>query len=284
MSEAAAIEESTITYDGPEEEVEATEEVAEAPQEEVTEEVAEAPAEEEQETPAPYYPEFDNQQQEFINDRIVAPKIAELRQTQRELEEIKQRLSEREESPAPQAQAPDNGPIVPAMPDIWEENYEQKIQERDQAIMQRAQWEVDQRSESMRAEEQQRLQAEKQMEVIRSKVTDYTKRAEKFGVAEKELEVAGNTVHQIGIDDSITAYVLDHEAGPAITMHLAKNFSDLQAVKEMNPMQAAVFIETKVMPKVSRAQKRVAPPEPTEQLKGSGVAAKERGPEGATYE
>jgi len=232
-----------------------------------------------------YYPEFDPRQQEFINDRIVAPKIAELRQTQRDYQELQEKLKQLESRPVEQRGQQDGGPVVPPIPDIWEDNYEEKIAQRDQAIVERSQWQH-QRQESVSQQEREAIRQQEQfVQSLHTRRVEYSKRATAMGISEKDLKVAGDAVHQMGIKDDVAMYIAKHSLGPAITVHLAKNLADLQAIQQLEtPAEVGEFVADKIKPRLAKMLKRQAPPEPTETLRGSGVPPKQRGPEGASYE
>ena len=96
--------------------------------------------------------------------------------------------------------------------------------------------------------------------------------------------MAGNTVEQMGVQPEIANYLLADEHGPAVTMYLAKNLQEVQAMQNMDPISAGIYIATEIKPKVSRKLKRDNPPEPVETVSGASVPEKERGPKGAVYE
>jgi len=148
------------------EEVEAVEAQAQTPQEvaqeapqeveavENTEQVAEsteqAESTESPEAAKPRAPKvgFTDEQQEAINQMMLKKVAIETRKREREVEAERKRLeSEMEELRAkiPQETRPD----VPPPPDTWDENYEQRIKERDALIV-----------KQIRFDEQARLRAE----------------------------------------------------------------------------------------------------------------------------
>jgi hypothetical protein len=75
-------------------------------------------------------------------------------------------------------------------------------------------------------------------------------------------------------------HILQHERGPEITAYLGKNLGELQAVSQMSPMQAAVYIETQLLEKAKRPGPKV-PPAPTENIGGKPFPA---GDDGITME
>ena len=257
-------------------EVEQVEEAVEQVDEETTDEtpeIAEEPKEEK------HVISFSDEQQKFINDNIVGKKVAKLREVERHAEELQRRLEELESYKPEGAE-----PTIPPVPDVWDAEYDAKIQARDEAILARAKWEEGERVKTEQQSYIQRQQEQQKLEELHTKVGTYTERAKTMGISEQELQVAGNAVSQFGVPEPLVDFMLVDEQGPALTMYLAKNLQELQNVNSMNPLQAAVYLATEIKPKVMRNMKRKAPPEPTESVRGSGMPEKERGPKGATFE
>ncbi len=266
-------DDSPGAMDAPEGPAAAPESPAETPAENVPEASTEAPAETEKPSLT-----FSDEQQAFINGLMKEQK-QRLREVERSSQERIEALEARQV-----AQPPDDGPVIPDMPTGWESDYEQLVQDRDQKIRERAAWEA---QEEAKAAQQQQLamqaqQAKQQQEL--EAVQAYTERAKPLGIDEGELRVAGNAVANFGIDLQVADFILREEQGPAITVYLSKNIQELQNLKAMNPMRAAIHIATQIKPRVSRSLKRQAPPEPTETVQGASSPEKERGPKGAVYE
>lgn len=262
---------------------EVTEESVDQPEVEATEQPAEEP-EGEQDEPKDERPrvEFTEEQQKFINENIVARQVAKRKEAERQLEEYQQRIQEFE-----QRQQPESGePQVPEPPNIWDDNYEEKIKQRDEAIIRHAEWRAEQKARQEYEQRQAYDQQQQEQQQLLSKVQTYTERAEKeYGIDPNDLQVAGNAVAQFGIPEQLTQYLLDDDAGPAVTMHLSRNLAELEQLNRMDPIRAAVYIATEIKPKATRnAKRRQPPPEPTETPKGSSVPEKDRGPAGAVYE
>jgi hypothetical protein len=274
---------SDIEFDEGVEEVvetapEETREAAEEPSEESTGESTEETSDESTAETSDEAVSFTPQQQRFINERIVAKKVAQQKEAERRAEELERKLQEYQEK------QPSGAPEVPEMPNVWDDDYEEKVKARDEAIIQRARWEEDQRAKEMREQEEQQQAAARQQEELMGRVVSYTERAKSLGISESELQVAGTAVSQVGMPEDLTMFILDDDKGPAITTYLARNLQEVQKLQSMNPLQAAVYLTTEIKPKVSRSLKRTSPPDPADTVKGSGVPEKERGPKGATFE
>lgn len=253
--------------------------VEEAPIEEAVEETVEEPTEETTEEPKkkPGKIEFSEEQQRFINDEIVAKKTAKMREIERQAEQYRNELEELRQK-LPQ----DAPPSVPPMPDPWDSDFEKKVEARDAAILQKAKWDAEQ---EYRQQHEQRLQYEAQqasIAALRNTVQTYTERAEKAGIKEKDLQVAGNTIATYGMNEALVNYILNDTDGPLMTMHLAQNIGELEVLRGLDPIRAGIYLETKIKPNARKSRR--PPPEPTDSPRGSGIPEKERGPKGATFE
>lgn len=227
--------------------------------------------------------EFTDEQQKYINDHIVARQVAKRKEAERQVEEYQQRLQEYE-SQAQQTQ--DGEPKIPDPPNIWDDNYEEKIKERDAALIRHAEWRAEQKARQDWEQRQQYEQAQQEQQALLKRVETYTERAKsEYGIDPSDLQVAGNAVSQFGIPDQLTQFILDDDAGPAITVHLSRNLAELEQLNQMDPIRAAVYVATEIKPRAVRnAKRRSSPPEPVENPKGGGIPEKERGPDGAIYE
>lgn len=270
--------EDSYEYDS-EEDVTTEEEVAET--EDSVEEQDSESAPEAGENPEKHIT-FSEEQQRIL-DEAVGKKVFKLREKEREAEALKKRLEELEARIPAQRR-----PYVPDIPDpfaVSDEEYKQKLYQRDEALKQAIAY--DQQQQMLRQQqqqlEQQRLQ--KQQEVLTEKVQSYSQRAVKLGIKAEELQAAGNTIAQFGIHDDVASYILEEDSGPLITTYLSKNLLELEKVREMSPAAAAVYIATTVKQKAAALKPKVnSAPDPLEQPHGAGSAPKPRGPSGATFE
>ena len=125
-------------------------------------------------------------------------------------------------------------------------------------------------------------QATQQAALVTS-AQSYTERAQGLGLDAAELQVAGNTVAAYGVSDELAGHILNDEQGPLITRYLAGNLNELETLRGMAPMQAAVHLATKIVPKITAVPTNTGAPPPSDGLSGGGVPPSERGPDGTTY-
>lgn len=257
--------------------------------EEVEQEVSEDSAEEQDSESAPEAGETQEKQIKFseeqqrIFDEAVGKKVYKLREKEREAEALKKQLEEL------QAKIPEQRrPSVPDIPDpfaLSDDEYKRQLSQRDEALKQAIAY--DQQQQMLRQQqaqlEQQRIQ--KQHEALTEKIQSYSQRATKLGIKAEELQAAGNTIAQFGIQDDVANYILEEDQGPLITTYLSKNLLELEKLRDMTPAAAAVYIATTVKPKAAALKPKVnTAPDPLEQPHGAGTAPKPRGPVGATFE
>jgi hypothetical protein len=225
---------------------------------------------------------FDPVQQEAY-DRGVAEKVKKLREKELEAEQLKQRLESLERQMPKQER-----PNVPKEPDPYalsDQEYQQQLRMRDEAIARQAAFDAQQRFQQQEVQRLQNEQLYKEQEALNEKVTTYSQRAVQLGISNEELQAAGNQVAAFGMSDDVVNYILDDELGPAITKYLSQNVTELDTIRSMSPAQAAVRIATHVREKAAALKPKVnAAPDPVEQPAKAGVAPKARGPKGAIFE
>ena len=220
--------------------------------------------------------EFSQEQQAVFNE-VVGSKVKMAREFERRALEAEKQLTQFQQATQKQR------PTVPSLPDPYDDDYDQKIQARDKALLEVAKWETQQESENRRRLEQshaaQQQAAKQQYEMVSS----YTDRAAKLGVKPERLQQAAQVISNYGMNDDLASYILTDDKGPLITMHIAQNPMLLDQLRNMSPALAAVHIATVIKPSLSGAKKDSAPP-PPDALGRGGAPARERGPKGARFE
>lgn len=206
--------------------------------------------------------------QEAIN-KAINKKHFEARQAERERDEALKRLQELERRQV-EAQASQIGNI-PRMPDPFDDDYEAKVQQRDQAIAEKIRFEHEQ---SLRQQQQQAAQQQAEMQkqqALQESLTKYTQRATELGISNDELQTAGQTVANYGISDDLTMAILADKDGPLITKHLAANPMAAIELSQMNPFLAgAKLVEIKQKAAALKPRKTEAP-KPATNLSGHGT-------------
>lgn len=223
--------------------------------------------------------EFNEAQQKVVND-IAAKKAFEVREGKRANEDLQRQLSEL------QAKMPvEQAPNIPEMPDQYDEDFDTKMAQRDEALKasERFDARTDFQQQQVQFQEQQRQQV--QLEEQNKLVGEYSDRAQKLGVTDTELKVAGNIVAQYGINDQVTAHILNDDNGPLITKYLSQNPQAMDIIRNSPPISAALYIESQIKPQAIKLKPQTTnAPEPVDTLQGSGVSPSQGGPPGTIYE
>jgi hypothetical protein len=213
---------------------------------------------------------FNEEQQKVFND-MAAKKAFETREQKRANEELQRQIKELQA-----AQPVEQAPNIPDMPDQYSDNYEQEMAARDKALQDRAAFDANasylRQQADLQAQESQRLENE----ALSKSLEDYSGRAQKLGISDKELEVAGNTVYEYGINDHVAKYILADEHGPLITKYLSENPVAMESLNSMPPISAGAFIESQVKPQAIKFKPTTTnAPSPIETLVGAGVPPSE---------
>lgn len=202
----------------------------------------------------------------------------ERKEAERKAAALEKRLEELES-----AQATVSRPVVPKLPDPYDDNFEQLMAARDAAAAAAMKFDLDQQRVNESKQEKQRQVEEEKQAGLKATIAEYSLRAAKLNVSDKALEIAGRTVHAYELNDLVVEHILTDDQGPLITTYLAKNPDVLEDLADMSPTRAAAFIETKVKPHVGKVKKSTLN-KPASTLGGGGVPRKERGPKGAKFE
>lgn len=116
-------------------------------------------------------------------------------------------------------------------------------------------------------------------------IKSYGNRAKELKVTDEQLNTAASVVVDYGMSVEVADFILSDPNGPLITQYLSKNISELSALTQMSPMQAAVMISQTISPKFASTKPvNSQAPDPLRPVRGSGAAPKKRGATGTTFE
>lgn len=189
--------------------------------------------------------------------------------TEKKLEEANQRLAELE--------AKDGEIVIPTLPDPYDEDYEEKMRLRDEAIMQKASQDANKQSALDMQTANEKAAKEAEQERVNNLVKDYDTRTVQLGLNAGEIAKAGDTVVEYGIYSDVAEFILKHEDGPYITKYLADNLIELDDLRNMTSIEAAMHINSVIAPNAAKLLKPQASdaPDPVETLQGRGVGEQE---------
>lgn len=239
--------------------------------------------EEEQADSAPAQEKEPNEVEEL--KKAIAEKAYKEREARRKAEELERRLKAFEEK-QPKTELVD----VPDLPDPFDDDYEQKLRARENALLERAKFEAresylkDQQAIAERDKQRQELEASEQRQ------KQFLNNSQKLGIEAEDFtryeQAFIDHINKLGgvKDPRMINMILDDPQGPLVVQHLAANPLDVDDLLHSDPYIAGSLyerIKSKAMalkPKTSRA------PEPATIVEGSAPAKKDRGPEGAIFE
>lgn len=228
---------------------------------------------------------FDEGQQKVVDD-LMAKKTFKVREAEREgerkLQELQKQFDE-VKAKIPQEVRPE----IPPIPDQYDDDYEVKIQARDDVIRQVVEFDTSQAAIKSQQEATTQAQLKEQQEARDKTVGSYNDRANKLGVDTQKLVAAETKLVELGINQALGSQILEMGLGPLAPIYLAdpSNIAEFDALNRMSLGMAAIELENVILPKIKAAQsgKQPTAPDPVETLNGSGVAPVRNGLKGVTY-
>lgn len=222
---------------------------------------------------------FDPVQQKFIEQKMFArerAKRGELEEKIARLEQFEQQSQQVAENSGRPADMPE--------PDVWDDNYEQKMQAWKENVRAQAEWDVQEGYRQQQAEAEKWKQEQERRENLFKEVSAYEQRAEAAGIDAQELGAIGQSLATIGVNPDLEMAILRHEQGPLMSKYLASNPPLAAHLRDMDPVLAAMQLGQALPGLKSQLTRKKSPPPPPEVPEGRGAVESERGPKGATYE
>ena len=162
--------------------------------------------------------------------------------------------------------------VIPPVPDPFDEDYEAKIQTRDAAIRKRADLDAQATVKKDQGESRKEAANLAEQKRIATAVNQYEARAVQFGLNVEEVKKAGDTVIDYGITGDLAMYLLEDKDGPLITNYLASNPLELDDLRNMSTIDAAIKMNSTIREKaVLLKPKPTNTPDPADILDGGGV-------------
>lgn len=200
------------------------------------------------------------------------------KEAEREAEELRAKLSKLDQ--------PETDVTIPPIPDPYDDDYEEKLKKREEAISRKAQAEFRaQAAETAKLEEQRKIdEAEKSR--VEEAVKSFNANTAKLGLSAEEVTTAANTVGSYGISNDMANFLLSDAEGPLMVKYLAANPVELDEIRHMDPYSAAIKLSTEVRTKAGVLKPQVsAAPAPAEALTGgSSTQSKPAASQGVTFE
>jgi len=210
---------------------------------------------------------------------------AKFREQERRADGLDKQLAEANEKLAA-VEAEKGDVTIPPIPDPFDENYEDKIKARDDAIKHKATQDAQNKSSVEKQNADIEAAKEKDGQRIKTLTENYDSQIVKLGLNAEDVQRAGNTVIEYGIYSDVVEHILQQEDGPLITQYLAANPIVLDELRNLTPIQAALKVNSDIREAASLLRPQASnAPDPAETLTGRG-AGEVKSPliSGATFE
>lgn len=218
--------------------------------------------------------QFDDDQQ-IVVDKIRNKEVFKKNEALRDNERLQKELDDIKASkPIP------TEPEVPEAPNPEDfigdtEGFNAKIAERDAAIEKRTEFRSGQQNLEDQAVNAQNDEKRKVAEARTARETAYAEGGKTLGLTQEKMLEDAVTVGKMGISHDVQDFLMsDKKTGPLFTNYLASNIHEVEKLKTMTSMQAAVYLNNEIKPKLSSARETTGAPNPTNVVTGRGAPNK----------
>lgn len=212
-------------------------------------------------------PETASFNQEAVN-KVINKKHYEAAEAKRQAEEYKRQLD------AIQSQQQSHAPVIPEAPDPYDDDYESKMAEYRTAIEAKGRYDAEQRYLHEQQQMQQQQQQQELMQKQQEAALKYVEAGKKAGMSIEEMTQAGQAVEMYGIGQDLQNALLSDEDGPLIVKHLAANPALASSLSQMQPFEAALYIERTVRSEAKQLKpKSTNAPTPTKRVASNSVSS-----------
>tara|TARA_R110002096_G_scaffold243126_1_gene435204 strand:+ start:102 stop:920 length:819 start_codon:yes stop_codon:yes gene_type:complete len=210
-------------------------------------------------------------EQQAVFDKKVAKDTFKRRDSERKGQQREQDL-QRQLDELKASQPVESAPVVPEVPDQFDDDYDGKMVNYQKALVDNARYQERQsfaQSAEQNRQQQEYLEGQRSTQEAAQKFADNGKQ---LGISQEDMHQNGQTVVSYGLDNDVLNHILHDPQGAAIVKHLAHNPQDAQRLLNANKFYLGSELDTikaAIKPNVSKA------PPPTEQLHGGGVPEKQ---------
>lgn len=229
---------------------------------------------------------FSDEQKETAqrnNQKAINKQHYKFRDEERKRIELEGRVAETERKISEQ-QGVGQDVVIPEMPDSFDDDYDVKVKQRDEAILQKGRQDQMRQSTQDQTAVSQQEQERRDFEVTEQRNNTFMENASKLGVDTESLAASQSAVVNYGIPREVAAAIVEDDIGPLIVQHLAANPLDLHDLVNSEPMQSGIMFERIKIKAASLKPKSSAAPSPSTDLGGRGVPEVEKTDDGCTYE
>ena len=211
--------------------------------------------------------------------KAVAEKAFKEREARRRADDLESRLKELEAKNNTNFDG-----VIPEKPDQWDEDFDQKMVAREEALKRQARAEYAAAQQREAEAEAQRKRERDEYEQSQKVQAEFKKNASELGVDQDVLARAAQSVIDYGVTPEIEDVILKDKHGALMLQHLAANPLDLSDLIEADQLSAGMLLAEVKQKSLSLKPKPSNAPPPPDSLDGRGVPSKDRGPSGATFE
>lgn len=223
-----------------------------------------------------------------INQEAVQKRIDEITfekyEEKRKREELEKKLADLEEKINKQEAAKEDI-VIPDLPDVYDDDYDEKIKARDAAIGKAAEIRARKKiEEDQIKQETSRQWALKQKKILENVEKMYAS-APEYGITKEELQVADTRICQFIKDPGLAEFIVSQKDAALIVKYLSSSATELEKISSLNPLDASVYIATKVTTDAKKLKPGVTKaPDPIDIPKGKAKPKTNRFMEGVKLE
>jgi len=210
--------------------------------------------------------EFSTEQQEVFN-REKAKDTFKRREGERQAKQREDAM-QAEIDKLKASQPVESAPVMPEAPDPFDENYDQRFQEYQAAVVEKAKFE-ERQSFAYQADQTRQqdahLEQQREFQGLQVKFADNGK---KLGITPEDMQKNAQAVIAYGLSDELIMHIAKDSQGPAIAKHLAQNPQDAEKLLSTNSFylgSAVDEIKGRITHNITKT------PAPAETLQGGGV-------------
>jgi hypothetical protein len=190
-------------------------------------------------------------------------------------EEERKRLKVEEEKKALQDElnslkAPKE-PVIPPIPDAYDDDFQAKVKAREEALLAKAEFDAVKKVEQQQLQQAEELKQAEKQKVLQDMTKSYDARISDLNLDADTVHKAGDVLINYGVTEELATFILQDSDGPLLTQYLAANPLEVDKLKGLTPMQAAIELNSSIREKASGLKpKQSNAPDPVKGLNGLG--------------
>lgn len=165
--------------------------------------------------------------------------------------------------------------IIPPVPDPYDDDFEEQVRARDEAITRKATQDAQQQNVIEQQNANMEAAALTEQQRVNGLINDYDKRSVQLGLTVEDVRNAGNKVIDYGISSELAEFIMQRDDGPLITKYLADNPILVDELRNSPLTTAAIRVDSEIKLAASSMKPQASSaPDPAETLSGRGAGEK----------